>query len=515
MAALRPSRTTIAGALRPHQRDAVEALCGVLTGFNTRAQVVHPDGTGKTRIAAAFAEKHQARNVLIVLPSLTEVAAVIAEWTSLTTHYGRHIDYRVVGNNEPGCFTDRTLASHTRLLRDPASIAAFMKMRTSAPVKILFTTYDTTPRVAQAAAIAATQGWTHFDLAVCDDAHCLAAEPVTRPGSVLSQSAIPCRHRIFMTATPEIRNPWGVNAVRMGLSDPYRFGPIAHRFTYDAAVEANLVSPYRVTVLGLDSRKIDGIVFNTDLDSPAVRAQAAAQATLLMMNQTNAQRFTSLHATGDDAERFNTLLRAANRGVWPTHVSELTSLAVHAGTTTLARNSIRGLLTGDHGYPMALAQPRNLTEGLPVPNLDGVVFADHRGTIRDTIRIFGQVTRSSTTTEGHIVIPVAVRPGENPVTATKRASFRSAFEVISTLRDIDAGLAAHLDAEARTANGELPPQIHFTLPSSFDEYDSDRLRKIFSLRLAHQVSPVQGPDVVDVYCDCCGKYLEDRINLAA
>ena len=66
---------------RPHQQEAIEALCAGFDGHD-RGQLVMACGTGKTLVALWAAERLESRLTLVLLPSLLLLDQTLREWTA-------------------------------------------------------------------------------------------------------------------------------------------------------------------------------------------------------------------------------------------------------------------------------------------------------------------------------------------------------------------------------------------------------------------------------------------------
>lgn len=84
---------------------------------------------------------------------------------------------------------------------DASEIAAFLRKDGN---QIIFSTYQSSPKIAEAFKQGKVAG---FDLVIADEAHRCAGKVASEYGTVLDDSAIPSKQRLFMTATPKFYTP--------------------------------------------------------------------------------------------------------------------------------------------------------------------------------------------------------------------------------------------------------------------------------------------------------------------
>ena len=77
--------------------------------------------------------------------------------------------------------------------------------------------------------------------------------------TVLDHDRIPSKWRLFMTATPryftgQVRRGAGEADLELvSMDDPKHFGTVFHRLTFGQAIERDLLSDYRVVIVGVDN----------------------------------------------------------------------------------------------------------------------------------------------------------------------------------------------------------------------------------------------------------------------
>ena len=145
------------------------------------------------------------------------------------------------------------------------------------PLLVVFSTYQSLERITEAQ----QNGAPVLDLVIADEAHrttgALAAEE-RFAGFTLVHDAerLKARRRLYMTATPRIYSDTAkarakeADVIVCSMDDDDLYGPELHHLGFGNAVEAGLLSDYRVVVLMVNeayaSEAAHGPLANTDLD---------------------------------------------------------------------------------------------------------------------------------------------------------------------------------------------------------------------------------------------------------
>ena len=260
--------------------DQVEALEKIAKGFDEsdRGQVHMPCGTGKSLVALWAAEQQVGRGgrVLYLVPSIALMAQTMRVWAahrSLPHRYGA-----VCSDVTTGRRASATKSDLAELLAPPSTnrdqIAATLQTPvTDEAMHAWFCTYQSVPVLSQVLAEHAPE--IVFDLVVCDEAHRstgigAAAKHVSASAFVMvhSDEHVPAAKRLYQTATPRVfterqrrkieeRAAAGIGAAgdSYSMDDESVFGPVFYEMSFVEAIERELVSDYRVLVVGVNERE--------------------------------------------------------------------------------------------------------------------------------------------------------------------------------------------------------------------------------------------------------------------
>lgn len=270
--------------VRPHQRAAID---DVRTGLEAaeRGKLIMACGTGKTFTALRLAEEAVPAGgaVLFCVPSISLLSQSLRSWTADATRPLHCLavcsDNQVTRDSEDSHVYDLALPATT----DPEQIAAHLRLAAEqahdeeAPLLVVFSTYQSLDKVAAAQ----RAGAPIFDLVIADEAHrttgALAAEERFSGFTLVhDDERLQARRRLYMTATPRLYSDTAKAKAResdvvvCSMDDEALYGPELHHLGFGKAVEAGLLSDYRVVVLMVDeayaSEAAHGPLADADLD---------------------------------------------------------------------------------------------------------------------------------------------------------------------------------------------------------------------------------------------------------
>jgi len=492
-----------------YQRTATSAVVSSL-GVGGRGQLIMPCGTGKTLLAYWIQKELNSTRVLFTAPALSLIRKTLATWAFLE---GTLPPWMVVCSDESvakNIALDPYLSQQNEFLcdltvpvtTDMERIRAFMKANGRCWV---FSTYQSISAVAEAMADPDVDA---FSLAICDEAHRLVGSPTHSYGAVLSDAMIACSRRLFMTATPRTYRRLITASQSNGgtgfrdMADVRTFGESLHRVGLAEAVEKGWLADYRVLVLVADEGDADALLgrggnFLSSGGAPLGRhAIAVALATLKAMESTGVRRLISFHSSIKKAKEFHDALKElyGHGDALPTE--KLIIRHVHGGMSAARREEVlEGFSKIGSDARMIVTNARCLGEGVDVPSLDAVVFADPKNSYVEIVQAVGRAIRPSAgKTTATVVVPVIVRraPGQEGDVDLKSSAFKFVWQVLSAIRSHDTRLGDEIDAYAReyARTGEvsgLPKRLSI-LNISPIPLDPVQLNLAFSARLYEAVA---------------------------
>jgi len=499
---------------RPHQSTAIQ---DVVEGFydHDRGQLIMACGTGKTLTSLWVAEKLKSRHILVLVPSLSLVSQNLREWGRNST---TPFSYLVVCSDETIARKEQDEAiEHSSDLgvpvtTDPIVIRTFLENRDDNQLKIVFATYQSSDRIAEAQ----RRGTALFDLAICDEAHRCVGSVDGRFATVLDGSKIKARKRLFMTATPRYfkehvkRRAKELDYELVSMNEEAVFGPELHVLTFDEAINADppLLTDYQVVVIGVTDGEVRRCAEHGQLvrTSRGLETDARTLATEIglakAMRTYDLQRVISFHSSVKAAQRFtdesvpdsfpavlphlSPSSRPCGR-IWSKHISGHTPAGMRA---TLLKH-LGELPRGTRGL---ISNCACLGEGVDVPALDGVAFIDPKRSTVEIVRAVGRVIRKIEGKKvGTIFVPVLIDESQDADTALSQSAFDPVWQVLRALWAHDRRLADELD-ELRFQVGKtlssssrikLPSRIKLDIPGVLLE----RFEQAFNVRAVVVTTP--------------------------
>ena len=459
--------------LRPHQ---VDALWAVREGFGhaDRGKLIMACGTGKTLTSLRIAEDRVpvGGRVLFLVPSISLLSQTLREWTADAKSPLRPFvvcsDTTVGRGNEDISPIDLAYPSTTNATK----LAARLSQAVPDKLTVVFSTYQSLPVVAQAQLL----GSPAFDLVVCDEAHrttgvTLVDEDESNFVRVHDANYLKATKRLYMTATPRIYDDTSRSQAEQGgavlasMDDVETFGPEFHRLGFGAAVEAGLLSDYKVLVLAVDEEavsrtfqqqladknnelKLDdaakivgcwnglakrGIAEHDFTNDPNPMTRAVAFSRSIKDSEKFAAMFTSivdlyLDVTDVDDEEGS---------------HDLACQVQHVDGTfnVLKRNERLDWLkaTTDADTCRVLTNVRCLSEGVDVPALDAVLFLNPRNSQVDVVQSVGRVMRKDPGKQyGYVILPIGIPSGLTPEEAlADNQKYKVVWQVLQALRAHD------------------------------------------------------------------------------
>ncbi len=461
-------------ALRPHQQKALDDVRAGLVEHD-RGQLVMACGTGKTFTSLRIAEElvGAGGTVLFLVPSIQLLSQSLREWMANAEVELRPLavcsDVRV-GRRAPSDDADQLPID----LTEPAStdpqtlLTRFEAGPVAGRMRVVFATYQSIDVVIRAQEL----GLPTFDLVICDEAHrttgvTLADSDESSFVRVHDPDALKATKRLYMTATPRVfgdevrRKATDADAVLADMGNVEVFGPELHRLGFGQAVEADLLTDYKVLVLAVDEKYVaenfqqamassgeipldqaakligcwNGLAKNFGPVDGAAGPGRAPMRTAVAFAQ-------HIKASKAAASAFPDLADRAQIDV-PDDRPRLRVQAAHVDGTmgVHERNTHLAWLKAEapDGVCRVLTNARCLSEGVDVPALDAVLFLTPRGSQVDVVQSVGRVMRKAPGKElGYIVLPVVVPSGVAPEEALRdNERYRVVWQVLQALRSHD------------------------------------------------------------------------------
>lgn len=445
------------------QKRALAALISYV-GDGGRAVLVMPCGSGKTLVGRWLAERVDARLVVVCVPSLALLPQTLMAWRLNGSSWAHRS--MIVGSDPSSGrvvrLDDMALPDwareEVRASTSVATIAEFLR-EPGDEAQLVVSTYHSAPRVAAALREAGEVA----DLLVCDEAHRLAGHPRSEFRAVLDEYQFPARRRVAMTATPVEAVAWQDDAedVADGLSldDIAMFGPVAYRASFADAVEVGRLVDYDVHVLARPS------------DGPSGDRTVNAGAAVLSAIRDGATRILTFHTRVSHAADL-----AAHLGGRVLAGKRVTALYLESAHTAWERQDVLDRLVAPGvNEVVVVASARVLSEGVNVPAVDTVVWADPRTSAVDVVQGTGRAMRTAPgKTRGRIILTVDLPADPGGLDEDSRfavSTWRHVWYVLRILASMDPRFRREMQRQSTppgSAKAPRGPTLAATLPEGWD-----------------------------------------------
>ncbi len=460
---------------RKHQTKAIAAAVAYYTEpAQTRGKLLHPCGSGKSLTAYWIARELDARRVLIAVPSLALVRQTLETWMTEAVADSRAVDWLCVcSDDEVADMDNEALIAHVHELgipcdTDPEKLADHLRTTRSNPgLLVVLTTYQSSPVLSTAARAAETD----FDFAVFDEAHKTTGKTSSYYAHLLHNDNLPLPRRLFMTAT-ERRFASNRSDDIVSMDDPALYGETIDLLTFKAAIDAAdpILCDYRLLTIGVRESEVRALVENNrwldlgpdDLDEVTALALASLIALRRATERHGVKHTVSFHSSIARASRFRELCNKLNE-----HLTAETPIAAyHVSGKMGSAARQRELDAFLKATPSLVTNARCLTEGVDVPGIDCVFFADPKGSTIDIVQASGRALRldpKSGKQLGYILLPLVVPDGSTPVEIAESSAFKFILLVLRALATHDERIIEWFRATAEGRTPEVGGLVKFDM----------------------------------------------------
>ena len=457
---------------RPHQQKALdEAILYFLNEGNERGKLIMPCGSGKSLTGWWLAEKLQTESVLVAVPSLSLVKQTLEVWARESVACKMNMRWIAVCSDESVAKTENDDAAvlvqdlGVRVHTDPREIADWLKHSFDG-VTVVFTTYQSGRAIAEAARIAAFD----FDLGILDEAHKTVGKKGSLFDHLLHEQNISIHRRVFMTATE--RRYRGDSDNILSMDDPQSYGETFHLLSFKSALECDppILSDYKIITVAVTRSEIAALVRANLLVRPDKGVwnddlEAEMLASLISLRKAM-QKYPIRHAVSFHASIARASAFKDSQDVLTAAFPEFGSLdTFHVTGKTPTGKRKRVLDAFATAERSLVTNARCLTEGVDVPGIDCVLFADPKRSTVDIVQAVGRALRPAPgKVLGYVVIPVLV----DDLGVPEQTPFDSVLMVLRALAANDERIVEYFRTVSlgRQYGGHLP--VEFAVPDGVE-----------------------------------------------
>ena len=448
---------------RPHQHNAIrDGLEHFAKRKEARGKLIMPCGTGKSLTAWFLAQALGSKRIVIAVPSLSLVKQTLKVWLRESVANDIDVEWICVCSDETAGKADQDDVVVQRqdiavpCLTATDKIAEWLKAKRKG-LTVVFTTYQSSDVLATAARKAKFT----FDLGVMDEAHKTVGDGDKQFSILLHDHNIEIGQRVFMTATE--RRYKGSSDKVLSMDDSEIYGDTFHQLSFKQAMECQppILCDYNVITIGVSRQEIKDLIkqnvfvrptggkWDEEMEADMLAAMVALRKA---MKEHPIKHAVSFHGSIQRAELFK-----AHNDTFTQEFPEfgdLETFHVSGQTPTGTRsNIIKSFAQAERSL---VTNARCLTEGVDVPGIDCVLFADPRKSTVDIVQAVGRALRPSEGKKlGYVILPVLHETDATSEQIIDSGAFKEILSTISALASNDDRIIEYFRgiSQGRTPSG--------------------------------------------------------------
>lgn len=467
--------------LKPYQpkEHQVRAIDSAYVHFekedNARGKLIMACGSGKSLTAYWIAQKLEVKTILIAVPSLALIKQTLEVWTRESIANNIDINWLAVCSDDTvsqvddDIFTATTKELGIDVSTDIGYIVNWLQNIKHA-ITIVFTTYQSSKVIAEASQKAEIT----YDFGIMDEAHKTVGLKESLFSHLLFDKNISINKRLFMTATE--RRYKGTSDDIVSMDDIELYGEDFEVLTFREALEAKppILCDYKIVAMMVTQKEVAELIENNNFVKPEnenytkeIEAEMLASTVALhkAIKKYGIKHTISFHSSIERARFFQT-----QEGVFRQSFSEYTDLDtfhVSGQTPTAKRNKV--IDTFSKSENSLITNARCLTEGVDVPNIDCVLFADPRQSTVDIVQAVGRALRLAKDKEfGYVLVPILIDDENIDIDDIQNKSFQAVISILRALASSDDRIIDYfqtIDGATSVSGGGL---INFDIPLGFN-----------------------------------------------
>ena len=473
---------------RPHQQNAVrDGLEHFAKGKAARGKLIMPCGTGKSLTAWFLAQALGSKRIVIAVPSLSLVKQTLKVWNRESAANDIAVDWICVCSDETAGKADQDdVVVHRQDIAVPCltstdKIAEWLKAKHKG-LTVVFTTYQS----GDVLATAARKAKFTFDLGIMDEAHKTVGDSDKQFSILLHDHNIEISQRVFMTATE--RRYKGSSDKVLSMDNVEIYGDTFHQLSFKQAMEAEkpILCDYNVITIGVSRQEIKDLIkknvfvrptggkWDEEMEADMLAAMVALRKA---MKEHPIKHAVSFHGSIQRAELFKAHNDTFTRefpefgGLDTFHVSGQTPTGTRSNIIKAFAQAERSLVTN----------ARCLTEGVDVPGIDCVLFADPRKSTVDIVQAVGRALRPSEGKKlGYVILPVLHETDATSEQVIDSGAFKEILSTISALAANDDRIIEYFRGISQGRNPSGSSRVSF-------EWDERLAQNIDVAKLVHEL----------------------------
>jgi len=465
---------------------------------NSRGKLIMACGSGKSLTAYWIAQKLEAKTILIAVPSLALIKQTLEVWTRESVANNIDINWLAVcsdesvSNSDDDIFMTSTKDLGIDVTTDIDEIALWLQDRQH-NTTIVFTTYQSSKTIAEASKIANIT----YDFGIMDEAHKTVGVKDSLFSHLLFDENMDINKRLFMTATE--RRYKGNSDDIISMDNIALYGEDFEVLTFREALESNppILCDYKIIAMMVTKKEIASYIENNNYlrlqnENYTKEVEAEMLASTVALHKArkkyNIKHTISFHSSIERAKLFKNQEETFRESF--TEYIDLDTFHVSGQTPTAKRNKIINEFSNSKNS--LITNARCLTEGVDVPNIDCVLFADPRQSTVDIVQAVGRALRLAEDKEfGYVLVPILIDDENIDIGEIKNKSFQSVIDILRALASSDDRIIDYFQTKNNpiSSNGgniiclDIPPETNIDIAEFNNSINLSIMPKIKDLKV--------------------------------
>ena len=468
----------------PHQSAAVkDGVEYFVKQKSTRGKLIMPCGSGKSLTAWFLSQALKSKRIVIAVPSLSLVKQTLKVWLRESIANNIDVEWICVCSDETAGRADQDDVVVQRqdiavpCLTSVDKIADWLKAKHKG-LTVVFTTYQS----GNVLATAARKAKFVFDLGIMDEAHKTVGDEDKQFSILLHDHNVEISKRVFMTATE--RRYKGSSDKVLSMDNMEVYGDTFHQLSFKQAMEAKkpILCDYNIITIGVSRQEIKELIqrnvfvrpttgkWDEELEADMLAAMVALRKA---MKEHPIKHAVSFHGSIQRAKIFQEHNDAFTQQ-FP-EFGSLETFHVSGQTPTGTRsNIIKNFAEAERSL---VTNARCLTEGVDVPGIDCVLFADPRKSTVDIVQAVGRALRPSEGKKlGYVILPILHDTDATSEQLIESGAFKEVLSTLSALAANDDRIIEYFRGISQGRNPSGSSRVSFEMDERIAErIDIDKL----------------------------------------
>ncbi len=469
---------------KEHQQRAIKnAYTHFIDENNDNGKLIMACGSGKSLTAYWISKQLESQTILIAVPSLALIKQTLEVWTRESVANSIDINWIAVCSDDTVSKIDDDIftASTKDLGIDVSTDIDYIVNWLANPkhaTTIVFTTYQSGKIIAESSKNANIT----YDLGIMDEAHKTVGLNDSLFSHLLFNENISIKKRLYMTATE--RRYKGESDEIASMDNIELYGEDFEVLTFKEALESKppILCDYKIIAMMVTKKEVASLIESNKFVRPdnenytqEVESEMLASTIALhkAIKKYGIKHTISFHSSIERAKFFQ-----AQEKVFRKSFSEYTDLDTFhvSGNTPIAVRN-RTLETFSQSENSLITNARCLTEGVDVPNIDCVLFADPRQSTIDIVQAVGRALRLAKDKKfGYVLVPILIDDENIDIDDIENKSFQAIITILRALASSDERIIDYFNttnaAEISSGGGLVEFDIPIGLNIDINEFNN-------------------------------------------